>query len=213
MADFNPQIIRSSFEHVKPIAQEVIDLFYENLWRDYPASRTLFGRTDMDRQKKLLIKSLVFIVDNLLSTDRLMAYLKDMGARHIHYGTEDEHYDWVGASLLKTLQTRLRDVWTPELTDQWGQAYGIIASTMKQGAREALQRQAPAKTTENVVPMRATDTSSLSFELPESLKAAIQDEARAYAKQVIEREFQKAVEKEIETWFQQRSLIRNRKLG
>ncbi len=55
----------------------------------------------MPRQKNALLVSLVHIVDKLES-EKLGGYLKNMGARHLNYNPEEERYDLVGASLLKT---------------------------------------------------------------------------------------------------------------
>ncbi len=130
-------IIRQSFEKAKPIAGEVMNKFYENLWTDYPQSKALFDAADMEKQKKALTASLVYVVDHLDQTEKLVKYLKGLGARHNNYGTLDEHYDWVGGSLLKTFEFFFKSAWTDELKQQWTEAYGIIAQTMKDGAKEA----------------------------------------------------------------------------
>jgi len=129
-------MIRDSFELAKPIAARVAERFYENLWGDYPQSKGLFQKVDMAKQRNALVGSLVQIVDNLDQPQKLTNYLQAMGARHISYGTEELHYSWVGASLLKTFGEFLGDAWTPALRDQWTMAYKVISETMIQGARE-----------------------------------------------------------------------------
>jgi hemoglobin-like flavoprotein len=145
MASLNVKVIRDSFDAVKPIADDVVTKFYEILWRDYPAAKGVFANVDMDNQRKLLINSLVYIVDNLENSEKLITYLKRMGKRHVNYGTEPEHYDWVGASLLKAFSFFLGSDWTPRLKEQWTIAYGVIAETMKEGAKEATKPTATPK--------------------------------------------------------------------
>lgn len=132
----NVELIRESFENVKPIADKVSDKFYEFLWGDYPPSKALFEDVKMETQKKALIGSLVFIVENVDNTDKLVPYLKEMGKRHVPYGTKEEHYPMVGGTLLKTFAHFFGDDWTEELNDAWSEAYGVITSVMLEGAAE-----------------------------------------------------------------------------
>jgi hemoglobin-like flavoprotein len=136
MATFNPQVIRDSFELAKPIGDQVINKFYETLWETYPDSKPLFQNTNMDRQKQNLLGSLNFIVENLENPGALTEYLKKLGARHIRYGVKTEHYAWVGDSLLKTFAHFFGDKWTPELQEQWTNAYGAVVDLMFAGTME-----------------------------------------------------------------------------
>ena len=130
----NIELIRESFEKAKPIAGEVADKFYEFLWGDYSQSKALFEGVNMDKQKKALIGSLVFIVDNVDNAEKLVPYLHSMGERHTAYGTQKEHYAWVGQSLLKTFAHFFGEDWTKELEGEWIKAYNFIAETMMEGA-------------------------------------------------------------------------------
>jgi len=134
--------IRSSFELIKPIAKDVADRFYQNLFDDFPESRALFAAVDMERQKIALIGSLKTTVNNLDNPDELTHFLLALGERHVRYGAEDIHYDWVGASLLKTFGEFLGNQWTAELRQQWTTIYGVVAEAMKAGAKNA-SRPAP----------------------------------------------------------------------
>ena len=140
----NIELLRSSFEKVKPMASDVADKFYEFLWSDYPGSKALFEGVDMNRQKKALLGSLVYIVDHLES-EKLVPYLKSMGSRHLDYNTEPEHYDLVGASLIKTFAFFFDDEWSDELNQAWSDAYGVISSTMISGAKESVKEEKEAE--------------------------------------------------------------------
>lgn len=128
--------IRESFEKAKPIAGDVANKFYEVLFHDFPASKGLFTEVNMDKQKKALIGSLVYIVDHLEDGDKLKDYLMKMGSRHVSYGTQTEHYSWVGQSLLKTFAHFFGPAWTPQLKKEWSTAYTFIAETMLEGAAQ-----------------------------------------------------------------------------
>lgn len=130
----NIQIIQESFEKAKPIAGDIANTFYENLLSDYPELQPLFKNVKMEKQKEALIGSLVFIVDNLERPDTLIPYLGKMGARHVNYNVQPEHYNIVGATLLKTFAHYFGNDWTPELQEQWTDAYSLISQQMQKGA-------------------------------------------------------------------------------
>jgi len=129
------QMIRDSFSKAKPIAGEVADKFYENLFEIAPPAKALFESVEMDTQKKALMNSLVFVVDNIDKEKKLHDYLFKMGARHFDYGATEDHYPIVGEALLNTLAHFLGDEWTPELEDQWVLAYQAISGMMIEGQR------------------------------------------------------------------------------
>lgn len=55
----------------------------------------------------------------------------------LQYGVVDKHYDVTGGALLETLRLALEPSgdWTPEAIAAWTTVYGIIAGSMKEGAR------------------------------------------------------------------------------
>ena len=130
----NIELIRQSFAKAAPISDQVADKFYEHLFRDYPEVKVLFDEKRMPGQKKALMKSLSYIVDNFDNPDKLHEYLREMGKRHVKYGTIEEHYPAVGNSLIKTLAHFFGDEWTPELEEEWGKAYNAIVTLMLEGA-------------------------------------------------------------------------------
>jgi len=63
--------------------------------------------------------------------------LMKMGVKHLDYGVKNSHYDTVGAALLWTLGQGLGEAFTPEVKSAWTDVYGLLATTMKDAAREA----------------------------------------------------------------------------
>ena len=59
------------------------------------------------------------------------------GTGSIGYGVKDEHYEIVGGALLWTLGQGLGDAFTPEVEEAWAEAYGLLATVMKEAAAEA----------------------------------------------------------------------------
>ena len=56
-AGLKVELLESSFEMVKPRADEFVDSFYENLFTDYPAAKPLFAHVNMKTQGNKLLKS------------------------------------------------------------------------------------------------------------------------------------------------------------
>jgi len=141
------ELLESSFGKVAPQANEFVASFYGNLFTDYPAAKPLFAHSNMEEQGGKLLKSLVFVVENLRRPGELTGALKGLGARHVKYGALPEHYPLVGSSLLKTFEQYLGDDWTPETKQAWVDAYGVITEVMLEGAdysQESVQLEPPA---------------------------------------------------------------------
>lgn len=133
-AGLQVELLESSFESVKPQANEFVNSFYDNLFTDNPEAKPLFEHTDMASQKKMLLNSLVMVVENLRQPDVLDKALRGLGARHVKYGALPEHYPLVGGALLKTFEQYLGEKWTPKVKDAWVGAYGAISEIMLDGA-------------------------------------------------------------------------------
>lgn len=184
---FDPAVIEQSFEKAKPIANDIADKFYEILWTDYPQSKALFDGVDMDKQKRSLIGSLVFIVGHIRDAEKLKTFLVNMGVRHVKYGAKEEHMAWVGASLLKTFAHFFGDKWTDELAANWTAAYGVIAEFMNEGLRRGSS--APAPQAEATLSELAHDLARRLFEtaLEEEAKGELYALAQAKAEDLLRR--------------------------
>lgn len=187
----NVAIIRESFETAKPLADQIMIQFYENLFTDFPASKPLFSKVDMKNQQLALLKSLVTAIDNLDNPDTLIKYLLGLGERHARYEVEDYHYDWVGQSLLKTFGQFLGAKWTDELREQWTEVFGVLAQVMKKGAKNAVCKKVTpigikdrANTKDNPTEHWSLDSEipPLSDELKETIRLAVKDVVRRQIK-------------------------------
>jgi hemoglobin-like flavoprotein len=130
-------LVQESFAKVAPIADAAAVLFYGRLFEIDPSLQRMF-RGDMAEQRRKLMQMLVGAVKGLDHLDRLVPIVQDLGRRHAAYGVMDAHYDTVGSALLWTLEKGLGEAFTPEVKDAWAAVYGLLATTMKDAAREAL---------------------------------------------------------------------------
>ena len=193
----NIDMIRSSFELVKPMAVEVSEYFYQTLFRSFPEVKPLFEKTNLINQKNALIQSLVFIVDHLDQPEKLNAYLKKMGARHLDYGVTENNYEAVGKSLIMSFRYFFGAKWTRELEDQWIHAYGVIAETMIHGAREAAVAKTSVRTQETVAsgPVPAATPAAVVEE------TSLHDELNRLARSVAQKLIFRALEQDLDQEF------------
>ncbi len=127
-------LIENSFAAVAPKADDLTEIFYRNLFADYPEVKPLFANVNIVEQRKKLLAALKLAVANLRKPEILVPILEEMGARHVDYGAQEEHYPAVGSTLLKTLAEVAGDLWNDEMNAAWGELYGEIQNHMLAGA-------------------------------------------------------------------------------
>jgi hemoglobin-like flavoprotein len=130
-------LVQDSFAVITPIADDAAALFYRRLFEIDPSLERMF-KGDMAEQRRKLMQMLSAAVKGLDRLDQLVPVVEDLGRRHAGYGVADRHYDTVGEALLWTLEMGLGRAFTPEVKEAWVTVYGVLATTMKTAAREAL---------------------------------------------------------------------------
>lgn len=130
-------LVQQSFAAVAPIADDAAALFYRRLFELDPSLERMF-KGDMTEQRRKLMQMLTAAVKGLDRLEQLVPVVEDLGRRHVGYGVNDAHYDTVGAALLWTLEKGLGKAFTPEVHEAWAAVYGLLATTMKNAAKESL---------------------------------------------------------------------------
>ncbi|MEG4327545.1 globin domain-containing protein [Microcoleus sp. herbarium5] len=128
------EVLESSFDKIKPRADEFAASFYQNLFIAHPEFKPLFANIDLEKQQKKLINALVLVVENLRSPEALEPVLNALGGRHIGYGVIPKYYGPVGDALLMAFEQSLQEDWTPEVKRAWTDAYRTITGLMLKGA-------------------------------------------------------------------------------
>ncbi len=135
--DLDITALETSFDLVAPRGEELVDTFYTNLFTTAPAVQPLFAETDLTSQKAMLLGALVLLRKSLRNLDAIVPKLREMGARHVSYGAEPEHYPVVGDVLIASMAEIAGDEWRPEYERAWVAAYGVVANAMLEGAASA----------------------------------------------------------------------------
>ncbi|MEO0924641.1 MAG: globin domain-containing protein [Cyanobacteria bacterium J06643_13] len=131
----NIQLLEASFNQVKSRAVEFSASFYHHLFKYHPELKPLFEKADAAAQEKKLIASLAIIVENLRNPEQLTIALKSLGAYHHEIGTVEEHYPFVGQSLIETFADYLGSEWDESTQQVWLDAYSLIPKLMLEGAK------------------------------------------------------------------------------
>lgn len=135
--NLNLEALETSFDVVAPRGDELMDVFYARLFAAAPAVKPLFAATDLQRQKTMLLGTLVLLRKSLRDLEAIIPKLRDLGARHVAYGAEPEHYPVVGEVLIASMAEIAGPAWTAEYERAWGEAFGIVAGAMLEGAEAA----------------------------------------------------------------------------
>jgi hemoglobin-like flavoprotein len=126
-------VLEDSFDLVAPRGDELVERFYDRLFATAPELRSLFGATDMARQRQMLLGALVLLRKSLRNLESIVPALQALGARHATYGVLPEHYPIVGAALLDTMAKIGGSAWLPKYTQAWADAYQVVQDAMLSG--------------------------------------------------------------------------------
>ena len=127
--------LETSFDLVAPRGDELMNEFYARLFAAAPAVRPLFP-ADMKKQKTMLLGALVLLRKSLRDLDAIVPTLRALGAKHVAYGAQPEHYPVVGAALIASMAAIAGAEWKPEYESAWSGAFEIVAATMLEGAED-----------------------------------------------------------------------------
>ena len=121
------ETLEKSFALIAPQAERLVERFYAELFRRYPAVRPLFGKADMRSQRSKLIAALQLVIAHVRKPEKLVPALQKMGRQHEKYGAQPEHYQAVAATLLDVMSEIAGPNWTPQVNWAWSDALGLIA--------------------------------------------------------------------------------------
>jgi putative two-component system protein, hydrogenase maturation factor HypX/HoxX len=129
--------LETSFDLVAPHGEKLMDEFYRRLFETAPAVVALFATTDLERQKAKLLRTLVVVRNSLHDPGAIVPNLQRLGARHVAYGAQPEHYPVVGETLIAAMATVAGSAWRSEYESAWRDALAVVAAAMLDGANAA----------------------------------------------------------------------------
>ena len=88
----------------------------------------------MQRQRAMLLAALGMLRRSLRDLGPVLPSLRQMGARHVAYGAQPEHYPVVGEALIAAMEAVGGRFWRKRYTEAWTEAFGAVAAVMIEGA-------------------------------------------------------------------------------
>ena len=128
-----------SFQRSGPGASSAAAVFHGRLLALDPSLGALFQGVLADQMRRLL-QLLGSAANGIEPLARLASEARQLGFNHASHHLTQKHFDTMGEALLWTLANRLGTDFTHDILNAWGNAYWILAETMKTGARDALAK-------------------------------------------------------------------------
>ena len=129
------EILEATFAALAPRGDELVERFYGELFRRYPAVRPLFANVKAETQQRKLLAALALVVGNLRQPEALSKVLGELGRRHRGYGAQPEHYPAVAETLLDVMAELAGKLWTPQVHRAWADALQVVADAMLKAYR------------------------------------------------------------------------------
>lgn len=129
------QLVRESFDQVRGMAGTLSQLFYGRLFTLDPDLRPMF-RNDLQLQGAKLVATLTTVLDSADALDRIRPQLRELGRKHLDYGTKPEHYDVVASALLWSVGHAVEHGFDAEVQEAWSSLVDEIIGEMRRGAAD-----------------------------------------------------------------------------
>ena len=136
------ELVKKSWESVKPISEQAAELFYGRLFELDPTLKPLF-KGDMKEQGKKLMSTITLAVSSLSNLDAILPAVQNLGRKHSQeYGVPDSSYATVGEALLWTLEQGLGEAFTADVKTAWELTYTTLATAMLDASKESAAKTA-----------------------------------------------------------------------
>ncbi|HVF35503.1 MAG TPA: globin domain-containing protein [Candidatus Saccharimonadia bacterium] len=129
------EAIRRSFAPVLARRDEFADAFYRRLFEYDPSLRAMFAH-DLSETRRKFVDMLVVIVDAAAAYGPVRRIMEELGARHVAYGVQTEHYAVVVEILIETLRGS-SDQFDAAAEDAWRALLAQVCEAMLFGAEQA----------------------------------------------------------------------------
>ena len=111
---------------------ELEDVFYAILFERAPQFRQFFP-DDLTSQKHHMGEAIKLLAMNVANLDDLAEMLREMGTRHVGYGTNIEDYPIVCEAMVSAFEHIAGDLWTDQLREDWSAVFEIVSAYMIEG--------------------------------------------------------------------------------
>ena len=123
------KLVQDTWQMISPASQKMGEEFYHHLFEKYPELRPLFKIEPKDQAMKLMFM-ISYLVHRLDQIPELQEEIVKLATRHHGYGAKLEHYQYIGETLIWSLERNLGTHWTKETEQAWVVTYKLISELM-----------------------------------------------------------------------------------
>lgn len=123
------KLVQDSWKLITPVSQKMGEEFYDHLFEKHPEVRPLFKIDPKDQAMKLMFM-ISYMVHRLDQLTELQEEIVKLATRHHGYGAKIEHYQFIGDTLMWSLENNLGKHWTRETERAWAATYKLISELM-----------------------------------------------------------------------------------
>ncbi|MEO1654640.1 MAG: globin domain-containing protein [Bacteroidota bacterium] len=124
-------MIEKSWGKILAYAEQIGDIFYEELFQRAPELQSLFQDSHQERSRKLMY-AIMLMATKLKKLENIEEDIKGLSSRHVGYGVQAEHFYDFGKAFLLGLEKVMGEEWNPDYEDAWYALYRIISRAMAQ---------------------------------------------------------------------------------
>lgn len=125
------QLVKQSWKLLREVDPAVLgEVFYERLFSQYPALRSMF-KGSMESQYQKFIDMLSMIVARLDRPGKADLEISQLAQSHARYGVKAEQYTAVREALLWTLECGLENDWNDRVKESWMACYDVLTQAMR----------------------------------------------------------------------------------
>jgi hemoglobin-like flavoprotein len=141
--------VQEHFDHIR--TRGLAERFYELLFSAQPELRALFPQ-DLAEQMTHFTNTLALVIEHLGRVTAVDADLRALGARHLQYGAQPQHYTIVRDLLVTAIEEQSGPDWNHQLAHDWRIAITMVIVPMLRGAAVETANIAQAMAAEDSIP-------------------------------------------------------------
>ncbi|MBI1357798.1 MAG: NO-inducible flavohemoprotein [Acidobacteria bacterium] len=141
------EIVKATAPAVAANAETITRCFYRRMFEGDPQVRRFFNQAHQHAgtQQRALAGAICAYAANIENLGALGPAVELIAQKHCSLDIQPEHYPIVGKHLLAAVKEVLGEAVTDEVTEAWGEAYGLLAHILIQREAEIYREQARAK--------------------------------------------------------------------
>ena len=111
--------LKKGYDIAESKINEVVDVFYTDLFEEHHDVSALFNNTDRPAQRDKLAGAIKLLIENIHDEGVLENALSQLGARHQQYGVKAEFYPVVVETLVASFKKVIGRHWTKAVSKAW----------------------------------------------------------------------------------------------